>query len=213
MPTQELLDHLYRIGSRSVIGEWGPGVLTIPEKVCLNLESSRTPARYLELGVGQGHLYQEFIQRGWQCTGVGDWSSQFPNVLRNLSLVPPTLAADVIAAFDVLEHVADPIAILRSLRQFASPSAHLYCAMPNRESDRARRDREQWRMLRPIGHVNYFSRKSIALALRHAGFKLRRLRATDLWEFRFPRNRSEIKPALTELLGRGDQWIAIADAS
>jgi len=112
--------------------------------------------------------------------------------------------------FDVLEHVSDPVSVLRSLHKLAASKARLYCAMPNRESLRTRRDREKWRMVRPLGHVNYYSKKSITLALKLAGFAVRYVRATDLNELRFPRRGQDIKPALIEMLGLGDQWIVIA---
>ena len=213
MPTQGLLNYLYARGSRSVIGEWGPNQLTILEQVCARREIKRTPARYFEFGVGQGHLYQLFVERGWKCTGVdpGDWAGRFPNVYRDLSEVDPTLSADLLVVFDVLEHVSDPVSVLRSLRELAASKARLYCAIPNRESLRARRDRERWRMVRPLGHVNYYSKKSIALALKLAGFAVRYVHATDLNELRFPRRRQDIKPALIEMLGLGDQWIVIAE--
>jgi hypothetical protein len=117
----------------------------------------------------------------------------------------------LLVAFDVLEHVSDPVSMLRSLRKLAAPKARLYCAMPNRESLRARRDRQNWRMVRPLGHVNYYSKKSITQALKLAGFAVRYMRATDLNELRFPRRRQDIKPALIEMLGLGDQWILIAE--
>lgn len=213
MPTQGLLNHLYGRGSRSVIGEWGESRLTIPEQVCVRREMKRPPARYFELGVGQGHLYQLFIERGWECTGVdpGDWAGRFPNVHRDLSDVDVTLNADLLAAFDVLEHVSDPVSMLRSLQKLAAPKAKLYCAMPNRESLRARWDRQDWRMARPLGHVNYYSKKSITQALKLAGFTVRYVHATDLNELRFPRRRQDIKTALVEILGLGDQWIVIAE--
>lgn len=213
MPTQGLLNYLYARGSCSVIGEWGENRLTIPEEICARREIKRSPARYFELGVGQGHLYQLFVERGWDCTGVdpGNWASRFPNVHHDLSEVNPRLSADLLVAFDVLEHVSDPVSILRSLGKLAAPNARLYCAMPNRESLRARRDRQKWRMVRPLGHVNYYSKKSITQALKLAGFGVRYMRATDLNELRFPRRRQDIKPALVEMLGLGDQWIVIAE--
>src|SRR6266511_4212320 len=136
MPTPGLLNYLYGRGSRSVIGEWGPNQLTIPEQVCVRREMKRTPGRYFELGVGDGHLYRLFVERGWKCTGVdpGDWAGRFPNVYRDLSDVDPTLTADLLVAFDVLEHVSDPVSMLRNLWKLAAPKAKLYCAMPNRES-------------------------------------------------------------------------------
>ena len=216
MPTQGLLNYLYARGSRSVIGEWGvENRLTIPERVCVSREMGRAPARYFELGVGLGHLYQLFIERGWECVGVdpGDWASQFSNVHRNISDVATTFKADLLAAFDVLEHVSDPVSMLRDLRIFAAPKARLYCAMPNRESVRARLHRQHWRMVRPLGHLNYYSKKSITMALKLAGFAVRDMRATDLNELHFPRRLQDIRPALVEILGLGDQWIVVGEAS
>jgi hypothetical protein len=66
-------------------------------------------------------------------------------------------------------------------------------------------------MVRPLGHVNYYSKKSIARALKLAGFAVRYVRATDLTELRFPRVRQDIKPVLIETFGLGDQWIVIAE--
>src|SRR6266478_969115 len=213
MPKQGLLNYLYARCSRSFISEWGESRLTIPEQACIRREMKRPPARYFELGVGQGHLYQLFVKRGWKCTGVdpGDWAGRFPNVYRDLSDVGPALSADLLVVFDVLEHVSDPVSVLRSLRKLAASKARLYCAMPNRESLRARRDRQTWRMLLPLGHVNYYSKKSITQALRLAGFAVRYVRATDLNELRFPRRLQDIKPVLIEMLGLGDQWIVIAE--
>jgi SAM-dependent methyltransferase len=197
-----------------VFGGWEPGGLSLPARVCTKGEIDRPPGRYLELGVGQGQLYQWFVKRGWTCCGIdpGDWSSRFPNVVRHLDDAPGDFNADVVAALDVLEHVTDPIAILRSLRQRTSPNGHIYCAMPNRESVRAKRHGTHWRMVRPIGHVNYYSRKSITLALEKTGFRVRRLRATDLCEIGFPRRLADIRPAWIEWTGGGDQWVVVAAA-
>jgi SAM-dependent methyltransferase len=212
MPSQQLLNYLYSRSSLSVIGEWGPTTLTLPEHVCAQRELARVPMRYFELGVGRGHLYQRFLASGWQCTGVdpGAWASACPNVFKDLSEVPSGMEADLLVAFDVLEHLSDPIAALRTLRKIAAPNARLYCAMPNRESLRAIYHRETWRMLRPLGHVNYFSRKSVKRAMQSAGFAVELLKATDLWQVRIPRSFGHLIQNLVELLSLGDQWLVVA---
>jgi Methyltransferase domain len=215
MPTQGFLVHLYGRASRSVIGQWGEDALTIPERFFLRRESAHRPKQYFELGVGQGHLYGALVQKGWNCIGVdpGNWSSRFPNVYRDIESILQSVSADLIAAFDVLEHVSDPIAILRTLRGLAATSARIYCATPNCTSWRARRHRQNWRMVRPLGHVNYFSKRSIILAMEKAGFRVRYLRATDLFRFQIPRRRAELGSALAELTRTGDQWIVMAEAT
>jgi hypothetical protein len=214
IPTQGLLNHLYQKGSRSVIGEWGADGLTIPEKICKRREVDGKAGRYFELGVGLGHLYSLFVERGWRCSGVdpGDWASRFPNVVRSLKDIPPQSSFDLLIALDVLEHVANPVSTLQSLRELAVPKARLYCSMPNRISLRAKRERVNWRMLRPLGHVNYYSKKSIALAMNAAGFSVRFIKVTDLYEITVPLRRDQIKPTLIEWFGLGDQLVVMAEA-
>ena len=98
----------------------------------------------------------------------------------------------------------------RMLRKIAAPNARLYCAMPNRESLCAMYHRETWRMLRPLGHVNYFSRKSVKRAMQSAGFAVELLKATDLWQVRIPRSFGHLIQDLVELLSLGDQWLVVA---
>ncbi|HXX43026.1 MAG TPA: class I SAM-dependent methyltransferase [Chthoniobacterales bacterium] len=215
MPSQGLLDYLYERVSPSVVGPWLSDDPTVPERLILERESQRPPGRYFELGVGQGHLYREFLRKRWVCIGVdpGPWGRALPNVSPNFNNIEGDLQAELLVAFDVLEHVADPVGMLRRLRRLSARGATFYCAMPNCRSLRARVQRERWRMIRPMGHVNYWSQWSIVHALNEAGFELSWIKASDLWtETRIRRARDIIKSAI-ERFGLGDQWIASAIAS
>jgi SAM-dependent methyltransferase len=214
MPSQGLLSHLYSTGSLSVIGAWGDSSMTLPEQVCATNELPKGTGTYLELGVGQGHLYRRFVEEGWQCIGIdpGDWARRFPGVHRRIEEISSDFRADVIAAFDVLEHIPDPIRTLKQLKAAAKPGARLYCATPNVESARARWFKEDWRMVRPMGHVNYYSSKSIRLAMKAAGFEVVKLRATDLCKPHVPRGLRDGIRVAVEVLGLGDQWSVIAQA-
>jgi len=220
MPSQGLLNHLYGRGSHSVIGtEWSESAeptLSVPGRlVCTKeLHSDSPPRRYFELGVGKGQLYRQFIQNGWECRGVepGAWGRRFQGVHGDFGVLPNSFAAEVIVALDVLEHIADPIATLRQLHQIATPDARLYAAMPNRVSLRAIIGRQHWRMLRPLGHVNYWSRRSVMRAFAESGFYIEELRKTDLWESRPIRSLRSAAKAAIEYSGLGDQWMVIARA-
>jgi hypothetical protein len=215
MPHQGFLDYLYERESRSVIGEWGPESLSVPEDIILEHEGARPPGRYFELGVGQGHLYGEFLRRGWTCSGVdpGPWAQRFPNVSRDFSRITEGTQAELLVALDVLEHVADPIGMLGRLRERAEPRATLYCAMPNCQSLRARVQRQRWRMVRPLAHVNYWSRDSVRIALNAAGFELTWLKASDLWRGPQIRSPKDLIRFAIDRFGFGDQWIAKATAT
>jgi SAM-dependent methyltransferase len=217
MPSQGLLNYLYSRGSHSVIGVgWAETEddLTLPARLVAarELGAKRCAGRYFELGVGKGALYGKFLQSGWQCTGVepGAWGCKFSGIYADIDAVPPSTAADVVVALDVLEHVADPVNMLKKIHRLAAPAARLYCAMPNRQSARAIVCRSRWRMLRPLGHVNYWSRDSVLRAFSGAGFAIDELRKSDLWEPRPIRSLRDAAGAALEHLGLGDQWIVMA---
>jgi hypothetical protein len=219
MPSQALLSYLYGRGSHSVIGVgWAdqePLKLTIPERLVERLELCDAGGRkYFELGVGKGKLYQKFADRGWNCTGVepGAWGSGLENIYPDIDLVPASLAADLLVALDVLEHVADPCLILRKLRKVAAPGATLYGAMPNTQSFRARLQKGRWRMVRPLGHVHYWSRKSITLATQSAGFRLNWMKTSDLSDPQKIKTPRELCFEIVQALGLGDQCIFLARA-
>jgi len=218
MPSQGLLNYLYERGSYSVVGVGWADIdensLTIPAQrvVHRELESRQPPGRYFELGVGKGALYRRFLQRGWQCAGVepGAWGRTLQGVGTSFDGVPAAFAADVIVALDVLEHIADPVGTLRRLRDLCAPGARLYCAVPNRQSLRAVLGRHRWRMVRPLGHIHYWSKGSVVGALAGSGFAGMELHRTDLWEPRPIRSLREAAGAAVEHLGLGDQWIVLA---
>jgi hypothetical protein len=218
MPSQGLLSYLYQRGSLSVVGEGWANVkkvdLTIPEKIVELFEANTAPANYLELGVGKGFLYRRFLERGWKCAGVepGSWGSELPHIYSDITKLPRPYRADVLVALDVLEHVNDPVGTLRSLRSLTSLAGRLYCAVPNRESLRARLRREGWRMVRPIGHLHYFSKRSLFHAMFSAGFEVVNLQRTDLRQSQPIRSLRDGVHAAIEKFGLGDQWIAIARA-
>lgn len=216
LPTQNFLDHLYRTGSNSVVGYgWSSEQktqLTMPEKmVCKAIAASR-PGRYFELGVGKGLLYKHYCSNGWQCSGVepGNWGSGLPGVVRSLDDVPVGSAFDVLVALDVLEHVSDPIGVLRVLRGMSAPGSRLFTAFPNRQSFRFMMQKGRWRMVRPLGHIHYFSKRSVRLILETACFSPVSIQTTDLLEIKNVRRPLDAIIYMAQLAGWGDQLVVSA---
>lgn len=218
MPTQPFLDHLYRQASNSVIGMGWETIdkrsLALPEQRILAAEQTSTPGRYFELGVGKGLLYERFRNLGWDCLGVepGDWGAGISGVVRSLSDVPEG-TFDVIVAVDVLEHVSDPIGMLNVLRSLAGPNTRLYAAFPNHQSFRFLIQKEKWRMVRPLGHVHYFSKRSAATMFREAGFTILSARSNDLWERGLVRHPKSLIFGAVQAVGLGDQWLIVGAPS
>lgn len=81
--------------------------------------------------------------------------------------VPEGLVFDVVLCCHTLEHMVDPVAELRSVRQVMSPGGLLYVEVPLGCHDEYRNTRDF------LTHVNYFSEGSLAYLFSVAGLKPR----------------------------------------
>lgn len=215
-PSQRFLDHLYRSGSHSVIGEgWDLEQkvrFTVPEDMVRAATCRLVPGHYLEVGVGKGLLYSTYLQDGWQCQGVepGEWGSSLPGVVSSMGDLPANASFDVVVALDVLEHVADPVGMLREIRPRMALEARIYLAFPNRDSLRFALQKGKWRMVRPIGHVHFFSKRSVVKMLSRSGLVTESIRTTDLLRIGDIRKPLTAAAYVAQELGWGDQFVVTA---
>jgi SAM-dependent methyltransferase len=240
LPTQAYLNTCYRQGSLSVVGVgWSADVAKSKAAVLspnfghwvLEAEKSMLPGRYLEIGPGNGTLLRAFKQRGCYCLGVepGGWGRGDENIVEDISQIPMDLKFDVVVALDVLEHVEDPVAMVEHLSQRLVAGGRLYCSFPNSESLRARIFKERWAMVRPIGHLHYFSGTSITHLMSKNHLTVIQRRKHEAWmglraiprallsflrEFRLGEAIRTLSSAMLSLLAEwldmGDQWAIIS---
>jgi len=220
--SQTTLMALYENGSEYVVSDgWQPAkrAFSLPERYIIRRESQRSPKsrKYLEIGVGRGLLLNHFRGLGYECHGVepGPWARDIPSVVADMKELGRT-GFDVVVMADVLEHVQDPLALLKQVSGLVDRGV-LYVCLPNSESLRARMSKGNWRMVRPFGHLHFFSRRSLSVMLEASGFQVRELRKTDLVDLsprrllRSPHS-APLKMLLFLLQGLcGDQWIARAE--
>jgi SAM-dependent methyltransferase len=180
----------------------------------------------LEIGSGNGGFLRWIEEQGAKVVGVepGPWGDGAPHTVRDISEIEPQ-SFDVIIMLDVLEHLSNPIGALNDLLRFTSTDTVLVGAFPNADSVHSRLWRGRWRMVRPFGHLHYFSKASIDRVFGRGGWTVLEKRPT--W-FRFSSRRQElrwmcyalrgmrIKEAVgafrEALLGR-DQWFVKATPS
>lgn len=117
---------------------------------------------YLEIGAGGGHLLKRVQRLGYRCFGVepGQWV-ECEDIVSDIEQLPPNVFFDVIVLQDVLEHIVDIVYMLKRLRQIANDKAELFCSFPFKDSRPARQRSVFWPMLRPYGHLHYFSAESV----------------------------------------------------
>lgn len=144
------------------------------------------PGRLLDFGCGSGGYLRRMADLGWQVTGL-DRADHVVRMVRDelrCDAVAGTLPhADLIpASFDVvtmwqsLEHVHNPLTILREALRMLVPGGTAVVAVPNFESDSARRFGPHWFGLDLPRHLTHFTPATLAEMLQTAGFRVQSVR-------------------------------------
>ncbi len=141
---------------------------------------TRLPHRgnLLDFGCAAGYFLEEAQQRGWRISGV-ELSQDMARRAEQLLHVPIYTALenvserdfDAITLWEVIEHLPDPIGILRQLRDRLRPGGVLTLSTPNTGHWQALRAKERWTSYRPPSHLQYFTRETLVEALHRAGFE------------------------------------------
>lgn len=136
--------------------------------------------RILDLGCWVGFLLAEARERGWHVTGVepSEYAAayareEFGLAIHEQDLLTadlPSHAFDAVVLGDVIEHLTDPLGALEHIATLLAPGGVLYVTIPDSGSRLARRMGARWWSVIPT-HVQYFSRASLALLLRRAGYE------------------------------------------
>jgi 2-polyprenyl-3-methyl-5-hydroxy-6-metoxy-1,4-benzoquinol methylase len=139
------------------------------------------PGRVLDVGCGRGELLQEFRRRGWdvQGTELSDRASAYAREVLHLPVETGSLDTigfpaghfDAITLWHVLEHVADPQALLLEANRILKPGGVFLVSVPNFGSCEARLFRDKWFHLDVPRHVTHLTKGSLREALAATGFQ------------------------------------------
>lgn len=134
----------------------------------------------LDIGAGIGLLCRSAEDAGFSARGVEPSQWAVEQATNEGSVVfqgyfpldlPDSRTFDVITAVDVIEHVGDPVAFLSAAVDRLATDGLLVLVTPDIGSLVARMLRSRWWGYRP-GHVGYFDRGSMELALNRSGLEL-----------------------------------------
>jgi 2-polyprenyl-3-methyl-5-hydroxy-6-metoxy-1,4-benzoquinol methylase len=136
--------------------------------------------RLLDVGFGNGGFLKIASEMGWCAEGI-DFDAKAVEVAQarglNVSCASVNeLAArnesyDIITLSHVIEHVHDPVALLKDLYRLLKHDGRLWLETPNINSLGAIRFKEFWRGLEVPRHLVLFSPSSLRTSLADAGFK------------------------------------------
>jgi SAM-dependent methyltransferase len=133
--------------------------------------------RLLDVGAGVGVFPYAVKQAGWQCTAIDPDSRAVAHMRDHVgvnAVCADFMSFENLGEFDivtfnkVLEHVDDPVAMLRRAHRFVAPGGFVYIELPDGEAAAAvGADREEFF----VEHLHVFSFVSIAMLADRAGFK------------------------------------------
>ena len=137
--------------------------------------------RLLDVGASAGFFVEQALSAGFDAYGVelstAAVSSASPRVRERLTVgdvnalaLDGTAPFDVVTAFDLIEHVFDPVAFLQEIRRVARPGALLVVTTPDVRHVLRYILGKRWPMFQPMQHTVLFSRRGLRLALTRAGF-------------------------------------------
>lgn len=156
---------------------WTQGRLELLRRL---LNRTAVQPRLLEVGCAYGGFLFAAERAGFSVTGVEysraavDWlrsHSRFPVYQGTVDQFPlPGERFDCVCLYDVIEHVARPDHVMRSVFTLLAPGGIVSLSCPDFASLMARLFRAHWRSLRPQEHIWQFTVESLGRLLVEAGF-------------------------------------------
>ena len=143
--------------------------------------------RLLDVGCGSGEFLSRMRTRGWSVAGVepdpvAARAARDDDLdVRDGSLAEAAFADDTFDAIvlsHVIEHVHDPIALLRECGRVLRPGGMLVVMTPNLTSVGHRRFGADWRGLEPPRHLHVFSVRSLDACAKAAGLHVSGMRTS-----------------------------------
>lgn len=143
--------------------------------------------RLLDVGCGNGAFLGLMRSQGWDAHGV-DPDAAAVAVCRANGLPVhhgtvqdcgyPEDFFDAVTLNHVIEHLHDPVAVLRRCRELAAPGGRLWVETPNLGAVSHLAFRQHWSGLDPPRHLALFDQSALRRACEEAGFSMVRVSGT-----------------------------------
>lgn len=152
-------------------------------------EPYRETGRILDMGCGIGFFLEEVQARGWEAHG-SEFEPRAVEIVRGKGLhcaqAPISTETfepgsfDVITAFEVVEHLRDPLSEAKTVARALRPGGLFYCTTPNFASLSRRLLRDRWSVIAYPEHLTYFTPATLRSWLARVGLAPVRLTTTGI---------------------------------
>ena len=162
----------------------------------------RVGGSVLDMGGGDGKLLRSFMGQGFDCYVVDYNPSPINDVTRlgsTISDLPPTRRFDVILCNHLLEHIVDPLGLLKALTNHITVGGVLHVEVPD----------EVWGGL-PLPreasiHLNYFTKRTAEILLKLSGWQ-------PIWSKNGAGSYGEVAIAVTNIVAHAEHTMPVSDA-
>lgn len=164
----------------------------------LNNQFIKKKGNYLDIGCASGHLVGIFNSLGWNASGidVSEYSTKYGREIRGLNIITgdlleakfPSNHFEIITMLEVIEHLSEPMKYLEEIKRILSNDGTLIVSTPNVDYFLAKLRREKWWGYKIIGHIHFFSIKTMSEMLDKLGLEIYRIDS----EYCYGRNINEI---------------------
>ena len=173
-------DTAYREGMYKVFSEAERLKLLTARYRFRDIEPSCRPGRWLDVGASDGLFVEYARAQGIDVEGIElaavavekARSKGLPIHRTTLEAFDPDHRYDTITAFDVLEHVLDPVGFVRSIHRLLRPAGRFVLTLPNQASIYRRVMGRRWFHYIPEEHLFYFNPCCIEGFLASAGLEM-----------------------------------------
>jgi 2-polyprenyl-3-methyl-5-hydroxy-6-metoxy-1,4-benzoquinol methylase len=149
------------------------------EAVLKHLKRYRSHGRLLDVGAGSGILVEKALESGFQAEGVEPsiWLQEHAAKLNLpvrrgvLNDLPTGELFDIITLIDVIEHVVDPVGLMREIGSHLRPDGYAVVVTPDCSSFFAKLLGRRWWHYR-VAHIGYFNKSTLSQACLNAGFEV-----------------------------------------
>jgi SAM-dependent methyltransferase len=173
--------HVVDSGRRNVLADFLYGIRLALRCAATTRAAGTCPRAILEIGCGDGSFLQyldRHLPRTCSLTGI-DYlvpplekpSSRLNLIQGEIENVDFSQKFDVAVMFNVLEHVADPVKVLKRLHSMMEPGGVVFGEVPNWNSPWRRLFPRHWQGLQIPRHQTHFAPDTLQAVFQAAGFE------------------------------------------